>query len=241
MNYKLFGAAIYILLACTSCKKESINNSDCRGNICKSVELSGKVVNASTNSGIKNIVVKAHFYQWKSTCIFCLGDPIETFATTYTDNGGFFKFKIVIDPNLLDQNHHYELNIYAATPNNYLSGNTKTFDKYRESFSNLILTKYQKSRLNITFKRNFIDSFYNYLSYFNIKDSINNEIVDPLNNPFFIKSFSSILPDTTVEIITGENVYTKIIGRKHSYNSVISEKVDSVFCTGTLNSITIKY
>lgn len=224
-----------------SCNKERINPSDCTGNACKIINISGKVKDMSANLGMKNIDIKAHFYQWKSTCFICLGEPVETFANTISDDLGNFNFNIIVDTGVFNESHHYKLAVHANGVENYLSGSAKYLNKYQDNFSNLLLTKYKKTKLNITFKRDSADTFYSYFSYFKFKDDIANEIIDPIRNPFFIKPYSNIMQDTTIQILTGENFTTKIIGQKHSYNNILSEKVDSIYCTNNLNTILIKY
>ena len=128
-NVRLILSIIFILsIMCFSCKKENVDPRDCTGS-CKQVRLTGKVFDVSSNEGIKNVEVNAHFYQWKSTCFICFGVPVETFAKTTTDDLGTFNFDITVDADIFDGNHHYSLNVYANTSNSYISGNYASFDK----------------------------------------------------------------------------------------------------------------
>ena len=235
---------IIFLVAVTfcSCKKEKINPSDCTAG-CKTVRLSGQVLDVSSNIGIANTEVKAHFYQWKSTCFICFGEPVETFATTITDNLGRFSFDIIVDTGVFDQSHHYSLDVYANTNENYISGNSKSFSHYKENFSNITFTKYQKTKLSIKYKRDSLDLFEHYTSVHTFFDNFNNVNIRPVNQFNYIKYFTQIINDTTVEVMTGGNIWTKINGKKFSASShIISEHTDSIFCNAnTINNITIKY
>ena len=233
---------VFFTLFFYSCKKEKINPSDCTAG-CKTVRLNGKVLDVSSNTGIGNAEVKAHFYQWKSSCFICFGEPVETFARTTTDNLGRFNFDIIVDTGVFDQSHHYSLDVYANTNENYISGDSKSFSHYNENFSNITLTKYQKTRLSIKYKRDSLDLFEHYTSVHSFVDSFNNVNIRPVNQLNYIKYFSQLINDTTVEVITGANIWTKINGKKFSASShIISEHTDSIFCNAnTNNSITIKY
>ena len=234
---------IIFLVAVTfcSCKKEKINPSDCTAG-CKTVRLSGQVLDVSSNIGIANTEVKAHFYQWKSTCFICFGEPVETFATTITDNLGRFSFDIIVDTGVFDQSHHYSLDVYANTNENYISGNSKSFSHYNENFSNITLNKYKKTKLTIKFKRDSSDIFNHYVADYFFRDNINGINIQPTNQADYMKLFSQNMPDTTIEVNTGANFWTKIKGRKISTTSTISEHTDSIFCNAnTINNITIKY
>lgn len=232
----------FVAIALCSCEKEKINPSDCTAG-CKTVRLSGQVLDVSSNTGIANSEVKAHFYQWKSTCFICFGEPVETFAKTRTDNSGRFNVDIIVDTGVFDQNHHYSLDLCANTNENYISGNSKLFSHYNENFSNITLTKYQKTKLSIKYKRDSLDLFEHYTSVHTFVDNFNNVNIRPVNQLNYIKYFSQIINDTTVEVITGANIWTKINGKKFQASShIISVHTDSIFCNAnTINNITIKY
>lgn len=233
---------LFFSLIFYSCEKEKINPSDCTAG-CKTIRLSGKVLDASSNIGIANAEVRAHFYQWKSTCFICFGEPVETFAKTQTDYLGRFNVDIIVDTGVFDQMHHYSLIVYANTYENYISGNSKSFSHYNDNFSNITLTKYQKTKLSIRFKRDSIDLFDRYIAEHIFVDNLNNVNIRPPNQVNFFKHFSQIIPDTTLEVVTGANTWTKIFSKKISGSShIISEYADSVFCNAnTANNITIKY
>ena len=233
---------VLFILLFYSCKKEKINPSDCTGG-CKTIRLSGKILDVSSNIGIRNTEVKAHFYQWKSTCFICFGEPVETFAKTTTDNLGRFNINIIVDTSVFDQSHHYSFDVYSNTHENYISGNPKSFSHYKEDFSNIILTKYQKTKLSIKFKRDSLDLFERYMADHTFYDTYNNVNIRPTNQLDYLRYFSQIMSDTTIEVETGANTWTKINGTKISGSShIISEHVDSVFCNvNTTNFITIKY
>lgn len=241
-NIKLLSPILFFIIVFCSCKKEKINPSDCTAG-CKNVHLSGKLLDVSSNEGISNTEVQAHFYQWKSTCYFCFGEPVETFAKTKTDIFGNFDIDIIVDAGVFDQSHHYLLNVYANDNDNYFLGNHVSFLNYNESFSNIILTKYKKTKLNIRLKRDSSDIFNLYFADYIFRDNINVVNIEPTNQSVYRKLFWQTMPDTTVEVNTGANFWTKIIGKKYSASSsIISENVDSVFCNAnTSNNITIKF
>ena len=88
--------------------------------------------------------MKAHFYQWKSTSRFRIGEPVETFAKTTTDDMGRLSIDIIVDTGVFDQSHNYDLDVYANANDNYIPGNYVSFSSYQESFSNILLTKLKK-------------------------------------------------------------------------------------------------
>jgi hypothetical protein len=225
-----------------SCKKENVDPRDCTGS-CKTVHLSGKVVDVSSNEVFKNAVVKAHFYQWKSTCFICFGVPVETFAETRTDNFGAFNFGIIVDANIFDQSHHYALDVYAYVDDNYILGNDISFNSYQESFSNIILTKYKKTKLTIKFKRDSIDVFDYYVADYIFRDDINGVNIEPTNQADYMKAFSLTMPDTIIYVNTAANFWTKVNGRKYYSNGIApTNYTDSIFCNAnTTNNIIIRY
>ncbi len=234
---------IIFLVAVTfcSCKKEKINPSDCTAG-CKTVRLSGQVLDVSSNEGLRNTEVKAHFYQSKACLFFCFGEPVETFAQTITDDQGRFNVDIIVDTGVFDGAHSYRLNIYANASDNYILGNGISFIHYNENFSNITLTKYKKTKLNIKFKRDSSDIFNHYVADYFFRDNINAINIQPTNQADYMKLFSQNIPDTTIEVNTGANFWTKVKGRKFSTTSTISENIDSIFCNAnTINTITIKY
>ncbi len=241
-NRLFFISLVLINLIFCSCKKEKINLSDCNA-ACKSVRLSGTVLDVSSNVGIANTAVKAHFYQWKSTCFICFGEPVETFAKTITDNSGRFNFEIIVDTGVFNYTGHYDLDVYANTGENYISGNPISFSNYKEHFTNITLTKYQKTKLSIRYKRDSLDLFEHYTADHTFSDNFNNLNIRPTNQLDYIKYFSQIISDTTIVVNTGANIWTKINGKKFLASShIISSHIDSVFCSpNVLNNITIKY
>jgi hypothetical protein len=230
----------------SSCGKINLdldaNANKCNGN-CTKVRLTGKVVDLSTNQGLKNIEVKAHYGKYKSTCIFCLSDNFETNTTTTTDALGNFNFDIDVVKADFNQTYKYAVTIYSNVNDEYISGNYVSFDKYEPFFSNIVLNKYKKTKLNIKFKRALLDTFSSYVAYHNFYDNINGAIIDPRNqNPDFVKLFSQNITDSIVETYTGANFWTKINSRKFSSTGIISDHTDSIFCNAnTTNTITIRY
>jgi hypothetical protein len=225
-----------------SCKKENVDPRDCNGK-CKTVHLSGKVLDVSSNEGLKNTEVNAHFYQWKRTCFYCFGEPVETFAKTTTDDLGRFNFDIIVDADIFDQSHNYILNVYANTNDNYFSGRYASFDKYEESFSNIVLTKYKKTNLSIKFKRDSIDVFDYYVADYIFRDDINGVNIEPTNQADYMKAFSLTMPDTIIYVNTAANFWTKVNGRKYYSNGIApTNYTDSIFCNAnTTNNIIIRY
>jgi hypothetical protein len=230
----------------SSCGKINLdldaNANKCNGN-CTKVRLTGKVVDLSTNQGLKNIEVKAHYGKYKSTCIFCLSDNFETNATTTTDTLGNFNFDIDVIKADFNQTYKYAVTIYSNVNDEYISGNYVSFDKYEPTFSNIVLNKYKKTKLSIKFKRNLVDVFDYYVADYFFRDDINGVNIQPTNQADYMKSFSLIMPDTIIEVNTGANFWTKINGRKYYSNGIPpTNYVDSIFCnTNTTNTITIKY
>ncbi len=225
-----------------SCKKENVDPRVCTGS-CKTVRLIGKVFDVSSNEGVKNAEVNAHFYQWKKTCFYCFDEPVETFAKTTTDDFGRFDFGIIVDSEIFKEGKHYSLSVSANTNNYYISGNYVSFDKYEEQFSNIVLKKYKKAKLNIIFKRDSLDAFSSYAAYYSFNDNLNGVTIEPINQtPIFTKLFSLNIPDSSVMTFTGANFWTKIKGSKFSTTGVMTKYIDSIFCNAyTINNITIKY
>ncbi len=238
--------SLFVILVASSffysCEKLEVNSSDCTAG-CKTIHLSGKLVDVSSNEGIKNTEVKAHFYQWKSNCFFCFGEPVETFGKTTTDDQGRFKIAIVVDTGVFIAGYHYALDVYANANDNYILGNQVSFNDYHENFQNITLTKYKKTRLSIKFKRDSADVFYSYVVSHSFFDSINNVSINLTNqNPIFVKAYGSNISDSTVDIYTGANFYAKIISKKFSATSTISTLTDSILCNAnTNNNISISY
>ncbi len=239
----LYSTIVFILsIVLFSCEKVNVDPRACTGS-CKTVHLSGKVFDVSSNEGIKNTEVYAHFYQRKRTCFYCFGEPVETFAKTTTDDLGRFNFEIIVDADIFDQSHNYTLNVYANTNDNYFSGRYASFDKYEERFSNIILNKYKKTKLTIKFKRDLIDVFDYYVADYFFRDGINGVNIEPTNQADYMKAFSLTMPDTIIEVNTAANFWTKVNGRKYYTNGLApTNYTDSVFCnSNTINDITIRY
>ena len=226
-----------------SCKKEKIDHDAFRCIGCQTVQLSGRVLDLSSNEGMKNVEVKAHFYQWKSNCFICLGKPLETFAKAISDNNGYFRLNIIVDTIAFNYFNHYSLDLNAAINDNYISGDQISFSDYHQNFSNITIPQYKKTKLNITFKRDSSDIFYSYIVRHTFYDVSNGVNVDPTNQIADIfRPYSTTILDTAVETVTGANFWTKIIGKKFSTTTLINQHVDSIFCIpGTTNNITIKY
>ncbi len=242
-NVKSISNTIFLLsIIFFSCKKENLDPRACTGS-CKTVILSGKVFDVSSNEGIKNTEVKAHFYQWKSTCFYCFGEPVETFAITTTDDLGRFNFEIIVDAGIFDENHHYTLDVYANANDTYLLGNQVSFSKYEERFLNIVLTKYKKTKLSIKFKRDSADIFDYYVADYVFRDDINGVNIQPTNQADYMKLFSLTMPDSTINVHTGANLWTKINGRKYYSNGIPPTNYgDSIFCNANaINNITIRY
>ena len=234
---------LIILMTFASCTKEKIStDSNCKRD-CQNVRLSGQLLDVSTNTGISNTEIKAHFYQYKSTCYFCFGTPVETFAKTITDNLGRFSFDIIVDTVALNGSYHYAISVYAAVNYFYLAGNNKTFYNYPNNFSNIILSKFKKTTLAVKFKRDSADNFNQYVVTHTFRDTYSNRIFEPNPSGYvFIKPYSINIADTTVNIVTAANFWTNINSRKFSINSTLSIYSDSVFCTvNGPNNLTVKY
>jgi hypothetical protein len=235
----LYMIAIIISIGSVSCKKV---DTICTG-ACNTVKLSGIVINQSLNAGLKNVEVKAHFYEWKSSCFFCFGKPLETFASTTTDNLGRFNFDIKIDTGIFKYGNHYALDVYTDLNNDYIRGNNISYNSFGEISQNIILSKYSKTKLTIAYKRDSSDIFSHYLSYQYINDNVNHFNVAVNNGEnIFIKNYNPIINDTTIDVFTGANFFTKISGRKVVTSANIIVKEDSIFCgLNTINNIVIKY
>jgi hypothetical protein len=170
---------ILITTLFSSCIKEDFHNDSSCKRDCQRVRLSGQVLDLSLNTGIRNTEVKASFSQFKSNCFICFGIPIETNATTTTDNIGRFSFDIIVDTIALNGNYHYSLNVYAIANDLYIPGNNKTFYNYPDSFSNIILTKYKKATLTVDFKRDSVDIFNQYDVRQIFRGTYNNKEIEP--------------------------------------------------------------
>ena len=234
---------LLLMLLFTSCIKEKIiDDSSCKKN-CQRLRLSGQLLDVSTNTGITNTEIKAHFYQYKSSCFICFGTPMESFAKTITDNSGRFSFEILVDTLAFNGRDHYILLINTAENAQYILGEEKRFYSLNNDFSNIMLTKYKKATLAVNFKRDSSDIFNEYVVRHTFRDITNGQEIDPNRNGFvLIKPYTSSITDTTVNIVTAGNFWTKVIGRKYSTTSTLSIHTDSVFCSiNGPNSITIKY
>ena len=223
-----------------SCKKEMVDS--CNGK-CTKVRLTGIVLDASTNTGIKNLEVKANYRKYKSTCYFCLSDPFETFASTRTDDLGKFNFEIDVIKADFNETYKYAITVYANASEEYITGNYETFYNYKEAFSNIALIKYKKTKLSIKYKRDSTDIFSSYAGYHTFYDNINSRTIEPISqNTNFVKLYTQNISDSDVEVFTGANFWTKITGRKFTPQGTIIYKYDSVFCNlNSDNNIVIKY
>ena len=238
-----FLTAFIIALVFTSCIKEKINNDSSCKKDCQRVRLSGQLLDVSTNTGIRNTEIKAHFYQYKSNCFICFGKPVETFANTITDNLGRFTFEIIVDTLAFNGIDHYILEVNAGANNEYILGDEIFFYNSNNNFSNIILKKYRKTTLAVNFKRDSADVFNQYFVRHTFRDITNGQEIDPNREGYvLLKTFASTIEDTTVNIVTAANFWTKVTGRKYSTTSTQSVHSDSVFCSlNGPNSITIKY
>ncbi len=240
---RAFLSLIVLSILLCSCKKEKINKADCRGAGCKTMYLNGKVLDASLNEGIRNIEVKAHFYQYKSNCFICIGTPVETTAKTKTDNLGNFKMSIIVDTNLLNGNYHYIVDVYAAVNADYIEGNDSSFYNFAENITNITLRKYKKTKLYISLKRELADTFKTFDVAHYFYDNTNGKIIDPTNQQGdFYKMYSPNIADTNIIVFTGANAKTVIYWRKFISNTNVLYRTDSIFCSANIiNNYTIKY
>jgi hypothetical protein len=239
---KIYFLGLIFITICLaiSCKKEIVDS--CNGK-CTKVSLNGIVLDASTNTGIKNVEVKASYRKYKSTCYFCFSDPFETFASTRTDDLGRFTFEIDVIKADFNETYKYAVTVYTNASEEYITGNYETFYNYQEAFSNIALIKYKKTKLSIKYKRDSTDLFSSYSAYHTFYDNFNSINIEPNSqNTNFVKLYTQNISDSVVEVFTGANFWTKITGRKFTPQGTIVYKYDSVFCNvNAPNNIVIKY
>ncbi len=236
-----------ILFFCTillGCKKIKINTTNYQEASLITVHLTGKVLNISTNEGIKNTTVQAHWHEYKSSCLLCFIKPLETFTTTKTDNLGNFNIDIKIDTTIFNNPpEHYILDVNNID-DDYIASNNFSFYQYKSPIINLQFNRYSKTQLKLLLQRDSSDVFKSYDVYHYFFDNINNLFIQPnYQISDFDINYSQVTPYTSLSLTTAANFWTRIYQRKISTsNNIQSYVYDSIYCTtNNLNIITIKY
>jgi hypothetical protein len=115
---------------------------------------------------------------------------------------------------------------------------------HQSSYNNVIINKYKKTKLSITYQRDSSDNFITFNaapSY--LDDNINNIRFYYQNRVGFYSPYAPIIPSTSIEETVAANFWTKILKRKdfsNGTNQILYS--DSIYCLPNIvNNITVKY
>ena len=218
--------AISLILICSllfSCEKE------CTGN-CAEITIIGKVVNATNKQGIANVPIQIN---WQESGFGFFNFSLK-FANTKTDNQGQFKISKEIDKAKFKT---YYLQVDADIPEGFIDyyGQNKKKADYINQYqpvTDIRLEIYPEAPLTIKLVRNQNDN----LKFL----SLNYSYHRPYGAGVFISTNST--NDTTFNVKTAANVYTKIEWSKNYGPGQTSTFVDSILCSPSkTNVFTINY
>ncbi len=204
----------------TSCEKECGDN-------CAEISITGQVVNALNKQGIADIPIRVN---WQESGFGFFSTTLKL-AKTKTNRQGKFKVSKIIDKTKFDS---YYLKVEADIPDGFI-------DNYGQN-ENLIhsISQYQRDndlrmeiypavKLAIKLVKNQNDNF----NYFDLNYSY--------HQPYSAGVFRSDnnLNDTTFNVKTAPNVYTRITWRKSYGFGQTPTFVDSIICSTAKENIFI--
>ena len=211
----------------------SCNKQTCDAN-CSDIRISGKVINASTNAGLADIPIRV-YWQDQGICYSC---PEIDVGNSKTNQHGDFNFTVPADTGRFGR---YGLNMEIPVPSGYIKDYTApddrivhTFSKYNPTdFQNLSFILHSKANLSIKLQRTQNDNFNNFILHYKY-GSVFRSIYSYTGQP--------PVAVTDFNIVTGANVYTKILWTKWNGGVQISSFIDSIICALTgINSIIVNY
>ncbi len=215
---------IFISALIISCSKDYPCSGDC-----VSIHISGKVIDTATNIGIPNVPI--HVY-WKSAgmCFFCSTTKITDHLT---NSRGEFDFNVKVDNSKFAWDY---INITASIPKGYINyfANTDEIDiyylsRYESQINDLRVIMYPKANLAIKFIKNQNSSYQLFESYYKYGPVTGIHVYDKWG----------VLTDSTFNVITAANIYTKIIWRKVYSPGVWTWFSDSIKCSPINNNVFI--
>lgn len=204
----------------TSCEKECGDN-------CAEISITGQVINASNKQGIANVPIQIY---WQESGFGFFNTTLKL-AKTKTNRQGQFKISKIIDKAKFDS---YYLKVEADIPNGFIDNygqNEKLTDyiSQYQSINDIRMEIYPEAKLAIKLVKNQNDNF----NYFDLNYSY--------HRPFSAGGFQSSngLSDTTFNVKTAPNVYTRITWRKSYGFGQTPTFVDSILCSSSKENVFI--
>jgi hypothetical protein len=226
---KLTMRFILIVLAAftfMSCKKQI-----CTSN-CGTIKIAGRVMNASNNKGVANVLVRAG-WRMAGLCYVCSGPDA---GSCKTDPNGYFSFDLTTDTTRFGD---YCLQVRAELPDHYISFDNEDDRLIKTSFTRSNLSSiddihflaYEKATLRIKLERQQNDQFTELLLYSKYNQNYTNELG------------LTAQPQKMEKVIeTAANVFTKIRCDKWNDYFLQSSSEDSIRCqAGKENVLVLRY
>lgn len=199
------------------------NQPDCTGN-CVNVNISGSTFIKTSNTPLPNVAVEVTWVP-RRLCLFCSRLQV---ASGKTNNDGKFNFNAAIDSSFFKD---FSLRVRIPVDTNYFSGKYTNEEYIEEEFyefnPNLLqdikFEFYTKAPLTIRLHRTLSDDF----TYF----SVDHTFISTLGFSDYTIYAPKFAKDTTVNVVTSPNVYTKIHWRKNFISGQYDIQSDSLLCT----------
>ena len=221
-----------ILFLFNSCKKESLGLQKKCENNCAPIYVNGRVIDASSQTGMKDVPITLVWSVRRSWCLFDCRDII--LYNTKTKSDGTFSFQMDIDTSFF--NHDY-LILTPTTPAGFtaIQANKTTMGRYVATGLQQINYEYFPiTSLQINLRRNQADSFRS----FQLNVFFKNTQGLYYNN----SSGNRNMGDTTFNIQAPAGMYSRIYWTKVFNPGVFLNYIDSIKCEKNRpNYITINY